>query len=155
MACSNQSQGDNSSFSAYTFKDQPVTGKIGNEAWSYEDGYAEISGKGSNSSIRIELFRAQEGDGKGCEVFISEGNTVFFSVPHAKDIFPLQFDHAGSNNRTITLYEEENPIGINHLAGEGAVEIIAITQTEVLGRIDARSGRESFINGNFKVPICK
>ena len=136
----------------YAFIDQKLTGKIGTSNWAYQDGFAEVVSSGDENNLRVELFLEQQE--KGCGVFIPEGNSMFFYIPGKKGVYPLHFDMQGSNSLIVTLYEEDDPIGVNHHAGEGAVEIVSITETEVQGRVDAWADGENYVNGNFVIAIC-
>jgi hypothetical protein len=79
-----------------------------------------------------------------------EGNNVFFYVDNAVKLTKLSFNNVDS--RTVTLFEDDDTM--NWIAAKGAVEITSITDTEVSGRIDAQYGTNTFVNGNFTVPLC-
>jgi hypothetical protein len=125
---------------SYEFKDQDAIGKIENEEFIYDDGYADYI---DEPEMRITITEAQTGD---ICTEMPEGNTVSFYVASSEGLTKLGNDH------TITFFQ---PIGShNIIATEGAVEIIEITDTHVSGRIDARFDNETYINGNFTVTRC-
>ena len=131
----------------YNFKDQFVMGEIDGEGWRYQDGYAEING----DKIEITLMVAQEDGVKACDVFLPEGDQVFFTVPADKGLYKLGLN---SSSRTVTMLDEEETL--NHIADDGAIEILNISNSDIKGRIDARSDEEeNYVNGDFRVLICK
>lgn len=136
---------------AYSFKNQDLSGKIGNAAWEYGDGYAEIYGMENDSQLQIDLFI--EVDGEGCDV-IPEGNEVLFTVPNKVGVYKLKADlNDLENSLVVNLFEEETTM--NHLASRGAIEILSITESQVTGRIDATVDDANLINGSFTVSICQ
>ncbi|HEX5171373.1 MAG TPA: hypothetical protein VFW11_19485 [Cyclobacteriaceae bacterium] len=136
---------------AYSFKNQNLSGKIGNAAWEFGDGYAEIFGMGDDSQLQFDLFI--ELDGEGCNV-IPVGNEVLFSVPKKVGVYKLKADLSDMENSLFVNLFEEETTGHN-LASKGAIEILTITETEVTGRIDASLDEMNTINGNFAVNICQ
>lgn len=131
----------------YKFKDQNLSGKIGGSAWTFADGYSDIDGGMADITLTLEQ------DGEGCDMGMPEGNRVFFYVPAAPGLYPLQWDMGSSSDiQTVTLLEVDGYI--NHIATEGAIEILTITETAITGRIDAHLDGDNTINGNFAVDIC-
>ena len=150
IAISLSSCGDDAKPS-YNFHDQDVSGKIGNLAWEYADGYATIYGEDEDATLSISLFLAQTD--QGCNVFIPEGDEVFFSLPLKTGLYKLKFNLSDmENSRTVTLFEDGTTT--NHIASEGAVEITSISETQLSGKIDARVNKENSVNGKFSVSIC-
>jgi hypothetical protein len=138
--------------STYEFKNQDVTGKINKVAWTYADGYADVSSSsGSEPRVRVSLVLAQSK--KGCDIFLATGNQVVFSLPAKVGLYKLSFNLNGGTGYTATLLENAT-IPNNLIASDGAIEILTLTSTEITGRMDARYDGESFVNGNFKVAIC-
>jgi hypothetical protein len=138
---------DDDSGPGYNFKDQDAMGEIADVEWMYEDGYAEII----EGTVRVTLIREQNGE-TGCDIFLPEDDQVFFRVPLEDGLYKLSL--GGGDPRTATLFDDEETF--NYLAVEGAIEIISVSDTEVKGRIDATADQgENFVNGNFRVPICK
>ena len=135
---------------SYKFLDRDLSGEIDNEAWAYEDGYAEIDDFGGEEMLDINLTLVQAQS--GCDIFIPEGNQVFFSVPNAVGLYKLSFDFNGGESQTVTLWDDSKSLNI--ICGDGAVQILSITANEVSGRIDARSDKDSHVNGNFTLNIC-
>ncbi len=136
---------------SHNFKNQTLSGKIANTPWAYGDGYAEIYGTGDDSEIYIDMFKDVDGEGCGS---IPEGNQVFFYVPNKVGVYKLKFDLNNLEaSQTITLFEDEGVM--NSIAAEGVIEITAITETTISGRIDAKVDAENNVNGNFTVNICQ
>lgn len=136
---------------SYSFKNQTLSGKIANTSWTFGDGYAEIYGTGDDSELYIDLF--VDVDGEGCDI-LPEGDQVFFSIPNKVGVYKLKFDlNSMENSQTVTLFEDEE--FMNSIATEGAVEITAITETTISGKIDATVDAENNVNGNFTVNICQ
>lgn len=143
--------GDDDEKPSYNFKNQNVAGKIGNVTWQFGDGYAERIGIGDDTELHINLFTAVEG--RGCDLSPS-GDEVLFAVPHTVGVHRLHFDvNDWENSIAVTLFEEAT--FKNNTATEGAIEILSITDTEVVGRIDAFKDDKNAINGNFTVTICQ
>jgi hypothetical protein len=135
---------------AYSFKNQDVSGKINNVAWAYADGYADVT-SGTDPKVDVKLLLTQSN--KGCAITNATGNQVFFRLPAKVGLYTINFDLTGSTTSyTATLFEKATTLNI--IANSGAIEILTLTNTEVTGRMDARSDDKSFVNGNFKVAIC-
>jgi hypothetical protein len=130
----------------YDFKDQDLSGQIADQNWTYDDGYAEVTG---DNKLSINILAAHDGP-TGCEASW-QGDMVFFHCPNAVGLYELDFDGSGMG-QTVTLFDNEETF--NYISTEGAVEIISITETTVTGRIDARGDDEFFVNGNFTIALC-
>lgn len=77
----------------------------------------------------------------------------FFDVQAAPGLYPLKWDMGSpSDIQTVTLLEVDG--FVNHIATEGAIEILIITDTAITGRIDAHLDGDNTVNGNFTVDIC-
>lgn len=142
ICCSDDNDGDDKS-PVYNFKDQDASGKINYQDFTYADGYANID----EETIQITLSLSQTT--QGCAMGIPEGSHVFFFIEKAVKLTPLRL-----GAKTVTLLEVDGVMSWHWHASDGAVEIISITDTEVSGKIDARHGKETFINGNFTIPLC-
>lgn len=144
--------GDEENGPGYEFIDQDAAGEIGNVSWVYADGFASIVDFGGGE-IRVSVDLTLIQDEEGCDIFIAEGDAFFFSVPNEVGLYKLKMDNVGTDSYTVTLYDDDE--ATNYLVVEGgAVEILAISGTEVSGRIDARHDSQTFVNGNFTVSIC-
>ncbi len=136
---------------AYDFKDQTLAGAIEGQNWNYGDGYATITGEGATAKLHVTLVLPTESE--GCDI-VPEGDRVFFTFPLSTGVHVLRLDFNDmENSRTVTLFDSEETMNV--IATQGAVEITSITDTEVIGRMDARSDENNFINGDFSVPICQ
>lgn len=135
-----------SSSSSYKFKDQDLQGKINNESFLYDDGFADVG----DEYIDITLVLPQNED--VCDLFNIEGNSVFFYVSNEIKLTKLSFDLSSWEGQTVTLFAKDG--AKNLIATEGAIEILSITDTEVTGRIDARVDSKSYVNGNFTARRC-
>src|SRR5262249_43941460 len=129
---------------AYSFKDQEAQGKIGNESWTYVDGWATAD---QFFVINLTLEEAET----GCAISVAEKDHVAFIADFETKVYPLG---TGSTVFTVTLTDMQD-LQNQHISLEGAIEITEVTDTQVSGRLDARVDGENFINGNFTVPICK
>jgi hypothetical protein len=137
---------------SHSFKNQNLSGKIGNSSWTFSDGYADVYGLEEESQVSVDLFQEAE-DGEGC-CALAKGNEVLFTLPNKVGLYMLKFElNDFENSVVVNLFEEDGYV--NNLASTGAVEILSISETQVSGRIDARIDDESFVNGNFTVNICK
>ncbi|HEY9047268.1 MAG TPA: hypothetical protein VIN08_15290 [Ohtaekwangia sp.] len=144
---------DEAESTSYTFKDQNLTGKIDNDSWTYQTGYASVDGASAESTLYITLV--QEHTGTGCDVW-PEGDHIFFTLPHATGLYKLKFDFNNwdaEDNQSVTLFDHETTT--SHLASEGAIEITSISSTQITGNIDARSEDDTFVNGKFVVTVCE
>jgi hypothetical protein len=136
---------------SFTFKDQDVSGRISNTAWTYADGYADTyANQEEELMISVKLTLTQ--DQPGCEMGLPVGDQIFFDVPATPGVYKLFLDLESGDGQTVTLWDDSEELNI--LASKGAIEILEITETEVTGRIDARSSSDSYVNGNFTIDIC-
>lgn len=130
----------------YNFKDQDAMGEIDGSEWRYQDGYADLN----DDEINLTLMIAQEDGDRGCDVFLPDGDQVFFTVPAEKGLYKLGL---GVDSRLVTLLDDEETF--NYIAVDGAVEILSISKSDIRGRIDARNDEDdNFVNGDFRVLIC-
>lgn len=147
--------GDEDNGPGYKFIDQDAAGEIDNVSWTYADGYASIDDFGGGE-MRVSVDLTLPQVKHGCDMDFPEGDAVFFSVPNEVGLYKLKFDFNCSNNcddeYTVTLFKKDG--FENFIASEGAVEILAISASEVSGRLDARYDDNSYVNGNFTVSIC-
>src|SRR5689334_11786833 len=89
VACS--CGGDEDNGPGYSFIDQTAAGEIDNVIWTYADGYADIADFGSGD-IHVSVNLALPQTDHGCDIFIPEGDMVFFSVPNKVGLYKLKFD---------------------------------------------------------------
>lgn len=137
---------------SYSFIDQNAQGKIGNENWEVQNGFADA--EPSDNTLRLTMVQTTGVD--GCSI-MPDGNQVFFYVPKAIGVYKLNFDinnWESEENQTVTLYRDSD--GMNFIASKGAIEILSISDNLVTGRMDARAESEddTFVNGNFSLTIC-
>ncbi|WP_271765127.1 hypothetical protein [Aquimarina algiphila] len=130
------------------FIDQVLQGKIDGESWTFVNGTSSIDDK-----IHLDLLSTETECGASN---FEKKSRIIFSITNAVGIYELKFDFNDlENSQTVTLlsYDEEGT-PINNIATEGTVEITDITETKVIGRINARSDDNSFVNGNFEASVC-
>jgi hypothetical protein len=142
---------DDEKTSSYSFKDQDLKGKIGNVAWTFEDGFVEVETIEGELMLDFRMFQDQDED--ACDVLFAEGNEVFFDVPNEVGLYKLHLNLNTGEGQTVTLFEDEG--FMNNIATDGAVEILTITETEVTGRMDVRFNKKNFVNGNFTIFFCQ
>jgi hypothetical protein len=140
---------DDSDSAGYSFKDQTLTGKIGGEAWTQKSGFSSIGTYLGETSLSVTLVGTIVDGEEGCDIR-ETGDNIFFDVPATVGVYVLSM--SSEDPRTATLYDDGD--GMNYIATTGAIEILTITDTEVTGRIDARSEEASSVNGNFTVKRC-
>ena len=130
----------------YEFKEQDLQGEIENVSWVYLSGVARSS-LSSNDTLSIGIYNIELD--KPCSYAVSEAG-VLFNIPKKEGLFVLNADW--NNFQAITLY---NGIDKKYALG-GAIEIIKIDSVAsfIEGRIDARVDNNSYINGNFLIPLC-
>ncbi|MBT1688476.1 hypothetical protein [Dawidia soli] len=140
----------------YSFRDQELQGMIGGMVWTHRSGFATTEIVNGEKVIGIDLVQNISGE-EVEDMQVPEGNYVFFDVPDAVGVYELSINwdanlaSGNDESQTITLYNEAT--GVSHIATKGAIEILTITDTEVTGRIDARSESGTYINGNFTVAL--
>ena len=138
---------DDEPSSKYNFEDQVAQGQIEGEAWSFKVGKAFLSEDlDGNVIYSMRMYGMQETFTEPCGEF-ADFNEVFFYLPTEIGLYELKF-----GGRTATLLFRETYYNI--LASDGAIEILTISDTEITGRLDIRSGENNFINGNFRLDIC-
>lgn len=142
----------------YNFKNQDLQGMIGGVVWTYRGGVAAEEIVEGEHVIGVDLAE-EVSIGNDNDMRMPEGNYVFFDVPNAVGVYELEINwdanllRGNEEGQTITLYNEAS--GMSHIGTEGAIEILAVTDTEITGRIDARSESGTYINGNFTVQLYK
>jgi hypothetical protein len=135
ISCSKDSESP-----SHAFKDQDAAGEIEGVAWAYGDGYASTTGEGASKTLHVTLVLPDEAE--GCDI-MPEGDFVLFSLPAKQGLYTLKLDfNDPENSHTVTLFDSEETMNV--IAVKGAVEITSITDTEVVGRLDARADDMNF-----------
>jgi hypothetical protein len=140
---------------AYDFKEQVAQGQIEGDAWTFSAGKAFLTeDQEGNIIYSVNMYSDQETAGTSdvCRLFGADFDEIFFSIPTEVGVYELSFDLNSSSSRTATLFDRENTLNV--IVSDGAIEIIAVTETQVTGRMDIKSGSDNFINGNFTLDIC-
>src|SRR5690349_333542 len=84
--------GDDDNGPGYKFIDQDAAGKIDKVSWAYADGYADVGTFGTGSEMRVSVDLTLPQTEQGCDIFIPEGDMVFFSVPNEVGIYKLKLN---------------------------------------------------------------
>jgi hypothetical protein len=138
---------------AYEFKDQNLKGKINNEPWNFVSGTAFYSNQ--SGKLLVNLLTLEIPD--PCKYFLIDGNfdenRLYFSTPYQTGIFKLFINFDNGDEQTITLFDDSDHLNI--ISDDGAIEITSISDNLITGKIDARVDGESFVNGNFSIPLCQ
>jgi hypothetical protein len=131
----------------YMFKEQHLAGKIANQSWSYNDGYAVKK----NGVLWITLV-LDHGDVNGCDISAPLGNRVWCSLPDDIGMYELKYNTDNLPRNVVFVDDAKKE---ERSAQRGAIEILKMTETEVIGRMDAEFDGRNMINGNFTVPLCE
>lgn len=150
LACSK----DDSSSDTYvaSFKSQPAQGKIKGESFQYIAGKFEQD-YFSDSEYSINLYDKADFDtvgiGSMCSVvFYGTKLGVDFSVPQKVGKYEL------SNEMAVVFETGEMNVALPR-AIKGAIEVVSITDTKLVGKVDAYFSDDTYVNGDFIVDICK
>ncbi len=133
------------------FKDQTLQGKIEGEEWALVTGKAEIS----ESTISFDFYKESITDSTMCESFFpSKEDFVFFTMDNTMDVVEFCLSGCDDNTQSVTLYEQTE--GINNIALEGKIQITRIDTVAniVEGKLVAKSGDDTYVNGNFTTHLC-
>ncbi len=131
----------------YSFTNQPLQGKIANEAWSFKSGAVEENPMNGATSDLL-LYDVVLSD--ACDPFARPPKDfIYFSDPNLKvGLFEL-------GEQDISLYDRESNMEFTALKGAYEIMSIDTVQGIIKGRIDARVDADNFVNGNFTLNICK
>lgn len=132
----------------YEFINQDLQGKINGQSWSYVDGVAEEDWVDA-SQERFEIGAEEMTD--PCNEFV-DGLRVLFSTPSAVGIYELRPIGHDDGSYLVNLFDPAETLNI--FAGQGAIEILTLTDTEVTGRMDVYFDDDTHVNGNFTLPYC-
>lgn len=129
------------------FIDQDLQGMVNGVEWTYASGFAEESFSDS-TKYSIDLYAGDPSGGDVCATgaFSHIDDYVMFSVPKEVGVYDLGL----SQGQTVTIYAG----GTNYICVEGAVEIVSVTDTEIVGKLNAKSDNDNYVNGNFTVTLC-
>lgn len=127
------------------FKSQKTQGLIDGNAFEYIKGTFKDD-LFNDGEYKITLFDLADYD----TTLLAYGTKyqVYMTLPAQVGTYELTAtgDYVTLKNGTIN---QELP-----LARKGAVEIISISETELVGKIDAYYDDENYVNGNFTVSFC-
>jgi hypothetical protein len=150
ICCALSGCGKDDNPKTYSFKDQDITGKIGNSSWSMLSGYAHSEISGEDTFVYITCNNTTSID--PCSSYPSDYH-VFFTLPLKTGLYVLGYDAQNPFlGWSVTLFNIDAET--NSIADVGAVEIISVSETQITGRIDASADELNFVNGNFTVTIC-
>jgi len=137
----------------YNFVEQVAQGVIEGDDWTLGSGTASATeDQDGNKIYSVNMYSAQETMQDACGFFGADFDKIFFSIPTEVGVYALSFDLSSFSGRTATLYDNET--GLNVIASDGAIEIVEVTETQVIGKVDIRSGTDNNINGNFTLDLC-
>ncbi len=150
FACSK----DDSSSDTYTatFKSQPAQGKIKGAPFQYIAGKFEQD-YFDETDYLIELYDKSDFDTVGlggmCSVvFYGTKLGVDFNIPKKEGRYEL------SDEQYVTFITGEMNVALPR-ATKGAIEILKISDTQIVGKVDAYLSDETYVNGEFTVEFCK
>ena len=141
---------DDDTLPPYFFLDRNLQGEIDGQNFTLGFGaarYYDIN----KSEFYIDLYDVDEEGTDPCNIYSKEVKATF-TVPAKVGLYPLRF-RLKPDDQTVILYNPEKSLNI--IVALGAIDIISISETEVVGRLDARESGPSGINGNFRIPICQ
>ena len=137
----------------YEFKDQPLQGMIGGEAWTFVSGTAVD--EGNNGELTIKLYAVSPG-GTGSpwasDAYVDAGDYVqIIGVSESQGI--VSFENV---EYTVELWDDSAGEFIGCYYGAIDLQTIDAGGGQITGRIDARSvydlsWTDNYINGNFTV----
>lgn len=155
FACSKKDDkvSDTEADDSYTvsFIKQPAQGKIKGTTFEYITG-TFIQDHFKTDKFEIELFDKADFDtvgiGKLCGLgFYGTTRECYFSIPKVVGRYEL----GTSTHATFKTGELNTALP---MALKGAIEIISVTDTKMVGRIDAYESENNHINGDFTVEFC-
>ena len=149
IACSKDSTSDTYTAS---FKSQPAQGKIKGAPFQYIAGKFEPDFY-DDTEYGIYLYEKSDFDTVGLggmcnSKFLGTKLGVDFSVPMKVGKYDL------SDEQLVTFETGEMNVALPR-AVKGAIEVVSISDTKLVGKIDAYLSDETFVNGDFTVAFCK
>jgi len=128
----------------YAFKDQPLQGQLMGEDFILGESVFEVD---EDDYLSISLFNEDRDVALPCA--ISSFSDIEVDVPLKVGVYSFNDSNLDLRPSVSFPYSFEVPI-----FNEGAVEILSITDTEIIGRIDVTTPEGSSANGNFKAAVC-
>lgn len=147
-SCSSEEEGITTD---YSFIDQVAQGQIEGKSWIYSNGMAipDTDDEGVSYFI-IRLYSTTDVVENVCDLTFPDYDRLHFNLPQVTKLYNLSLSEEGVN---VLMFEHETKI--SNVANQGAIEILDITETQVIGRLDVRYNDTNFINGNFTLEICQ
>jgi hypothetical protein len=150
FSCSKEDDKSEPEYTA-SYKDQPAQGKIEGTNFEYFTG-TFVKDFHNTENFRIHLYDKAEIDtvdvNRMCGfAFYGTTRECYFSIPKKVGIHKLY------NNQSVTFVTGEINVALPR-AIKGEIEIISISDTQLVGKIDAKESDANYINGNFTVVFC-
>ena len=129
----------------YEVTDQPLTGKVGSNPWTFVEGYTDDF-LSDEDSFRAELYPA---DVDECGFFRPGAmDHLLVRIPTATGEYELSLQQ----NMTYVVYDEEGPR--NLVATEGVLVVESIDATTIMAGLHSRFDGDNEVDGNFEITIC-
>lgn len=126
-----------------------ASGKINGVDWEFDVGTAFL--EEIDQKYTINLLGKEEGaTDNGCSILFPGEEYVRFTVNAAVGSYPLPFE---INSQGVKFYPDQS-VGGFELATGGSVEITEITDSQVVGRLEATLNDDNNVSGTFTVTIC-
>lgn len=131
------------------FVDEPVEGLIGGMPFKSGEGIFKYFGS-RHDKIRIDLFDNNQITGTSftlCQIG-STSRTVYAIIPNETGIKT----YTPGGNEGVFIIDQNSYDGGG--AEEGQVDIISISETELIGRMNMYFDDENYVNGTFTLSFC-
>lgn len=135
---------------SYDFKDQNLQGQVNGKDWSMNSGSASMETQNSNEYI-INLSDVIITD--PCAILNFDSNQMLFNIPNKIGLYELNLDSETGEGLSVSFIDGDSET-ITFFV-DGVVELLSITDDQVMGRIDINEGSGNSLNGNFTATLCQ
>lgn len=127
--------------------ENPLSGRIGGEAWTFAEGYAEPAPPEA-TELHVTLY--SEPVEQGCSASLLPGNKVLFRMPRETGTYAL------SLLQSVTLVVEVEGGVDNYIATFGEIDVRQISEVAVEAGLVASFNHDPnlSVNGTFTVEVC-
>ena len=136
----------------YHFIDQDIQGTInGKPFFEVKASFSQVADDIGKFSVTMDSESTED-----CPRSWPTKPSASFILPKKTGLYQLKFDPSDFENSYVVILFDPDEL-LNIRAETGAFEIISISETELVGRVDVRvdGEKESNINGNFIAVFCE
>lgn len=142
LALAGCSSGNDGGTTSGTIVDTPLSGKVGNQSWTFQLGATDAFLSQGDGDFVAALYATSY---TPCTDSDPTGPHLFVAVPKQPGVYPL----SAMRNVTFVVNDADNLLSL-----DGEIEVHQVTATSVTGGLRTRRDDGNDVNGQFQLTVC-